>query len=358
MIGLINPLPKRKWQRLVSFFVVILLNFSFIDVFVTLTISNSDGWTNWKMILGYFATKSLLLLSWYSMFFRKKNILHLLQKIELMTTPMMKHKINACFMFAAFLYFICFPIVTTASMNREYLDVYSQYFMYRLDIENIVFKCICYAVKMLLHFNFIQFCNSVILLLYLTVCHYVTASLEKFKDDIVSMPPEEFLKEQPGLSERYSKIIAVLQDTQQTFSLTSFLQCLGFIASSFSTLSFLLLYPEGVSTPVLFESIFILVTASFSIISIFYIGGRIPIKMVEVRNAFHAKCATIPPGRYGPYIRFEFFALSKFVDLPGMVLSGCDILYYTKENIFSAMGSFITYSLLLLQFNSQTLSNK
>ncbi|GFT39210.1 hypothetical protein TNCV_2897311 [Trichonephila clavipes] len=155
------------------------------------------------------------------------------------------------------------------------------------------------------------------------------------------MTPEEFLKEQSKLSERYSKIIAVLQDTQETFSLTSFLQCLGFIASSFSILLFMFLFPEKVTPSVLFERIFPLATASFSMILIFYIGGRIPIKMAEVRNAFYVKCATIPPGQYGPYIRMEFFALSKLVDLPGIMLSGCDILFYTKQNIFSATGSFI-----------------
>ncbi|GFW74959.1 hypothetical protein TNCV_2678271 [Trichonephila clavipes] len=171
------------------------------------------------------------------------------------------------------------------------------------------------------------------------------------------MPPEEFLKKQSSLSERYGKIIAFSQDTQQTFSVTSFLQCLGFIASSFTTLSFLLLQ-EGVIPSVLFENIFSLVTTSLSMISIFYIGGRIPVKMAEVRNAFYAKCAMISPGQFSPNVRMEFFALSKLVDLPEMVLSGCDILYYTKQNIFSALGSFITYSLLLLQFNNQNLSKE
>ncbi|GFQ65749.1 hypothetical protein TNCT_697951 [Trichonephila clavata] len=321
-----------------------------------LTISNTDDWMNWKVNLGYTATETLLLLSWYSTYFKKKNILHLLQKIELMTTPMMKHEINACLMIVAFLYFICYPIGIIASTDRKYFDGYLHFLLYRLDIGNKVLKCICYAVKMLLHFSFMQFCNSVILLLYLTVCHYVSASLEKFKEYIANMPPEEFLKEQSGLSERYSKIIAVLQDTQQTFSLTSLLQCLGFIASSFTALSFLLLFPEAVIPSVLFENVFSLVTTSFSMFSIFYIGGRIPVKMAEVRNAFYAKCAMTSSVQFGHDIRLKFFALSKLVDLPRMVLSGCDIVYYTKQNIFSALGSFITYSLLLLQFNNQALS--
>ncbi|GFR00419.1 hypothetical protein TNCT_500721 [Trichonephila clavata] len=201
-----------------------------------LAISRSDDWMNWKVNLSDIVTETLLLLSWYSTYFQKKNILHLLQKIELMTTPMIKNKINACVIIAAFLYFICYPIGIIASTDRDNFDGYSHFLLYRLVIGNILLKYICYAIKMLLHFSFTQFCNSVILLLYLTVYHYVSASLEKFKEDIVAMPPEEFLKEQPGLSERYSKIIAVLQDTQQTFSLTSLLQCLGFIASSVTAL--------------------------------------------------------------------------------------------------------------------------
>ncbi|GFS47473.1 hypothetical protein NPIL_553141 [Nephila pilipes] len=242
--------------------------------------------------------------------------------------------------------------------DQSYRDEYVQFLMYRLDFGSAVFKHVYYLMKMMFHVCFNHFCTSVILLLYLTACYYASSSLEKFKNDVVSTPFEEFMKIQPALSERYCKIIVVVQDIQQTFSLTSFFLCLGYIAASFTTLSFMLLFPERGIESLLFENVFALVTTAFHMIMLFYFGGRIPVKMVEVRNAFHVKCSTISSGKLHPDVRMELTALSKLVDLPEIVLSGCDILYYTKKNIFSALGSFITYTLLLLQFNNKGLSRE
>ncbi|GFW72865.1 hypothetical protein TNCV_1267081 [Trichonephila clavipes] len=56
---------------------------------------------------------------------------------------------------------------------------------------------------MMMRLSFVPFCYSVVLLLYLTVNHYAYSSFDAFKNDVVILPSEEFLKEQPGLCERH-----------------------------------------------------------------------------------------------------------------------------------------------------------
>ncbi|GFT69364.1 hypothetical protein TNCV_2142781 [Trichonephila clavipes] len=109
---------------------------------------------------------------------------------------------------------------------------------------------------------------------------------------------------------------------------------------------------------ILFERLFVLLTSTISMISLFYFGGRIPIRIAKIRNAFYAKMVAITFGMFDAESQARLDTLNKLVDLPEMVLSGSDIIFYTKTNIFATLGSFVTYSLLLLQFKHEDIPER
>ncbi|GFQ91642.1 hypothetical protein TNCT_350581 [Trichonephila clavata] len=316
-------------------------------------IGSSKEWFNWKVNSAYIVSQVLYMLSWYCMRLQRKKILPLLQNIELTTKPFMKLKINAWMALVFFYYFIVYPIVLGVLSFKEYRDSYLDFLMYGLNFGSELFKSVYFAVKFMMLLSFIHFCNAVILLLFLIICHKVTASLEEFENHMNNASLEEIVHAEPSLADKYIRIINALKKVQHVFSMATFCLCLGYITSSFATLSFLFLSIKTVYKPIMFEHIFVLSSNSISLISVFYFAGRIPIKMMDIKSAFYAKYVTAASVLKNVNLSTKLSTLNKLVDLPEIVLSGCDILYYTKQNIFSAFGIFITYGLLLFQFNKQ-----
>ncbi|GFY71338.1 hypothetical protein TNIN_53661 [Trichonephila inaurata madagascariensis] len=190
---------------------------------------------------------------------------------------------------------------------------------------------------------------------FLIICYYASLSLEEIKNGIVSATTQEDRKPQPNLADKYSSLIRILKEVQQIFSLASFSLCLEFITSSFTCLSILLLRPDSMLKLHKFESGSMLITNTASLIAMFYFGGRIPLEMTDIRMTFYVKYMEESNRFTHNNSQAKLSSLKKLVDLPEIVLSGCDIVHYTKTNIFSAIGSFITYTLLLLQFNHRNI---
>ncbi|GFT83532.1 uncharacterized protein NPIL_297241 [Nephila pilipes] len=351
ILGLTDLKPRRNFEKIASYFFIIMLHLTFIDFLVMSFVSSSKDWFNWKVNSAYIVGQILYMLAWYSMRFQRKKIMPLLKNIELITKPIMKRKINICLGVVFFHYFVFFPIVLSLLFFKDYRDLYLDFLMYGLNLGSELFKTIYFAVKLMLMLSFVQFCNAVILMLFLTINYKVATSLEEFKNDINSISSEEIANSQLILANKYIKIINILKEIQAIFSVSSFCLCLGYIAASYASLSFLLLSTEIFPKPILFEHVFVFISNSISLVSVFYFAGRIPIKMADIKSAFYTKYVTAISALHSVNLSEKLTTLNKLVDLPEIVLSGCDILYYSKQNIFSTLGFFITYGLVLLQFN-------
>ncbi|GFV17550.1 hypothetical protein TNCV_4028801 [Trichonephila clavipes] len=316
-------------------------------------IGSAKEWFNWKVNSAYIVSQTSYMLSWYCMRVQRRKILRLLQSIELITKPFKKLKINAWMTAVFFHYFMLYPIVLGALSHKEYRDSYLDFLMYGLNFGSELFKNVYFAANLMMLLSFINFCNAAIIMLFLMICQKVTTSLEEFESCLNSISSGEIVNAEFSLADKYIRIINALKEVQRIFSMASFFLCLGYIASSFATLSFLLLKMKTVSKPIVFEHLFVFSSNAISLISVFYFAGRIPIKMMDIKSAFYAKYITVSSVSCNVDLSTKLSTLNKLVDLPEIVLSGCDILYYTKQSIFSAFGIFITYGLLLLQFNKQ-----
>ncbi|GFQ73703.1 hypothetical protein TNCT_219371 [Trichonephila clavata] len=320
-------------------------------------IARDKAWMNWKENVCFIASEVLYMLSWYSIRFQKNKILPLLQKVESVSKPFEALKIDILVGIVFCSYFVFFPLVLTTASDKEFRMTYTLYFMYGFDYGSDAFKDVYVFVKLISMMSFIPFCIFTVLMLYLVISFYLSLSLEEFKRAIVISSSQEFVNSLPTLTKKYDRILNVLREFQDTFSLTSFFLCLGHIAVSFTTISFLLLFPNFVDAMVLFERLYVFLTSTISIISLFYIGGQIPVKMAGIRATFYAKMVAITPGMLDAESQARLDILNKLVDLPEIILSGSDIIFYTKTNIFGTLGSFVTYSLLLLQFKHEDIPN-
>ncbi|GFY39499.1 hypothetical protein TNIN_224771 [Trichonephila inaurata madagascariensis] len=211
-------------------------------------IGSSKEWFNWKVNSAYIVSQTLYMLSWYCMRVQRRKILPLLQSIELITKPFKKFKINAWMAAVFFHYFILYPIVLGVLSYKEYRDSYLDFLMYGLNFGSELFKSVYFVVKLMTLLSFVHFCNAATIMLFLMICQKVTTSLEEFESFLNNISLEEIVN--VCLADKYIRIINALKEVQGIFSKASFCLCLGYIASSFATLSFLLLSTKTVSKPI------------------------------------------------------------------------------------------------------------
>ncbi|XP_071043021.1 uncharacterized protein [Parasteatoda tepidariorum] len=68
--------------------------------------------------------------------------------------------------------------------------------------------------------------------------------------------------------------------------------------------------------------------------------------MRKMKESFYVEYAKMSVSRAGELKKLKLSALKEIIDLPEVVLTGYDVLVFTKANYFSLLGAFVTFGLI------------
>ncbi|GFT33481.1 uncharacterized protein NPIL_668811 [Nephila pilipes] len=209
--------------------------------------------------------------------------------------------------------------------NKMYMIACYKYFMYCLlfpTLPNLV--SITYCVSC-------QIC-----------CKYIRQLCIKAEN----CSPKMFTPgKQIGFLKDRKQITKLAEEIQAVFSQTSFIICMANFMSCLSSLSQIIFYISQNVAPTIIEILFILSSALASMLSIFYNAGQIPKEMKRFSQILRA----LHEDRILSGIVQENSLVEKLIlDENIFVLSGCDLIFFTRSGILTVLGTILTYGLLIL----------
>ncbi|GFR12147.1 uncharacterized protein TNCT_735181 [Trichonephila clavata] len=155
------------------------------------------------------------------------------------------------------------------------------------------------------------------------------------------------------LKSRY-RIITVLEEVQAVFSKATLVICIGNFMSCFSNLGVVLYYSPKTVFLTAVEVLFISTSTLVSLLSIFYFAGRIPLEM----NAFFRVTQKQFEKRTFLGVIEENTSVERLLlqEKP-LVLSGCEMIHFTRSGILAILGAILTYGLLILSVDLKSVNH-
>ncbi|GFT59423.1 uncharacterized protein NPIL_426511 [Nephila pilipes] len=142
-----------------------------------------------------------------------------------------------------------------------------------------------------------------------------------------------------------SRILKVLEEIQAVFSKASLVICVGNFMTCFSNLGELLFYsPKSVALTII-EVVFIFASTVMSLLSIFYTAGQVPLEMNTSSRMSRKLCEK----RAFLGIVEESASLERLLlHEETFLLSGYEMIYFTRNGILTILGTILTYGLLVV----------
>ncbi|GFS99038.1 uncharacterized protein NPIL_451401 [Nephila pilipes] len=150
---------------------------------------------------------------------------------------------------------------------------------------------------------------------------------------------------QIGFMKDRKQIIKLAEEIQFVFSQASFIICMANFMSCLSNLSVIIFYMAQNVAPIIIEILFVLSSSLASMLSIFYNAGQIPIEL----KRFSQILRDLHENRVLSGIAHENSLVERLIlDESTFVLSGCDLVLFTRYGILTVFGTILTYGLLIL----------
>ncbi|GFU33343.1 uncharacterized protein NPIL_173901 [Nephila pilipes] len=238
---------------------------------------------------------------------------------------------------------IMYSITTTLACNKTST---SKFFAYGYELKSVTAQMIVISIKTFLLFLIHSTFPFLIAILFCNLCLSCSSSFNCLTQKVLQYPPKEFgLSEQVDILQGKAKIDDILDNMQDIFSLPSLLVIMSSFLSCCTVLGINLngINSNGLATSVLFFGVPNLV----SLIAVLWTAGGLPVEQHKLKGAFYKKV----------HIRFLMLRCSEepqckreILDKPEFVLNGCNIFSYTRSSILAAVGTLLTYTLLVYQY--------
>ncbi|GFR30870.1 uncharacterized protein TNCT_498441 [Trichonephila clavata] len=230
-------------------------------------------------------------------------------------------------------------------------DFMFKFLCYGTVIENKALKYLIAYYKCFTYYTLHPSLTNVVVLMYCISSLICSKCLQKFSSDIQKCPPMEFsTKVQTVFLKKRYFIITVLEEVQAVFSKASIVICIGNFMSVFSNLGEVLLYSHKTGVLTAVEVLFISTSTLVSLLSIFYCAGRIPLEMNTfsrvIQKQFEKRTLL---GVIEENTSVERLLLQEKT----FMLSGCEMIHFTRSGIFTILGAILTYGLLVLSVDLQ-----
>ncbi|GBM95037.1 hypothetical protein AVEN_81802-1 [Araneus ventricosus] len=213
-------------------------------------------------------------------------------------------------------------------------------------IENKALKFSIYFYKLFMMYVVFPTLTNLVSLVYSISCLICHKSLEKLCLEVEDCSPKELTtKKLVEFLQNRNRIIKVLKEIQSIFSTATFIICTANFMACFSNFGQVITYSPVYVELAVCETVNVAFLALVSMMSIFYYAGLIPMDMQRFTDILRehyeqrALLGIVP----------ENSALERLVfEEKTFLLSGCDLIFYRKDTITTALGTILNYGLLIL----------
>ncbi|GFU47401.1 uncharacterized protein NPIL_82471 [Nephila pilipes] len=184
-----------------------------------------------------------------------------------------------------------------------------------------------------------------IAILFCNLCLSCVSCFNCLTGKVLQYRPEEFgPSEQIDILKRKAKIDDILDNMQNIFSLPSFLVIMTNLLTCCIVLGKNL--NSSNSKSLVISVLFVGLPNLVSLITVLWTAGSLSVEQHKLKGAFYKKV----------HLRFLMLRCSEdlqckreLLDKPDFVLNGCNIFSYTRSSILAAVGTVMTYTLLVYQ---------
>lgn len=341
-IGIISDSDDESLQRRCSFRIFqVLIIFTIGNHFVGLMFDIAHV-VQLKLEIIFLASIILSSLAWYTIRRNRKQLSLLLisfEKVQFKTYS----KINNILLLyhLTFLFTFTFEGASYASSSRL--------FLYGLQVESIFLKIILFTLKAFIYYAVYPTFVSLVMLLYFSLCYRCCQGLNSLTEEIQSCTPEYFtVTKQLDILGREQYIEDALNQLQNVFSIPSFFAFAAHFCSCSGILGLVLIgalpfMPVGTTIQI---SLYFVNSLCYIIACSWFVGG-VSISMEKFKLEFSQKAQRrMCVLRTTQEWRFD----RDLYQRPSLVLSGCDILYFTRNSILAVAGTLLTYTILILNY--------
>lgn len=339
----------------------ILLHLAFVDYWLMSYANLKYRWDEYQVVISYNISNTLSLLLWYVLYTRKKSLTALLQKVDSIFSEIISVKeveialINFVILFCIIFLPLFYSCISLYLINKHDPGHYYTFYTYGHEIQNFTMGMNVYLfAKIFTSIMLDPMFIGTVTILYCIVCFRCYRLLSEYYNRLrIILHNDTTLLNNRSLQaiKDYTRIIRMLDQLQKVFSLPTFLLVLIDSTSSFTTLASVLLYSlEERTTLVTAENTFVFANSAFLLTATIGFASQIPIIIRRIRdcmqqlseNFFCYNHNCLPENSRTVHLRI-------IQERPAFVLSGCDIIYFTRRSILTALGTLFTYGLLIIQ---------
>ncbi|GFU05883.1 uncharacterized protein NPIL_273781 [Nephila pilipes] len=337
------------------------LHLSSIDYWIMSYFNLKSNWHEYQVVLSLVFSNNASLLLWHVLYRKRRYLRILLEKMEaicdshLVVSLFEKTLINCIILFGIFIVPLTYSSISVYLMNQNDTSDYYSFFTYGRKVSNFTTCLNAYLFTKSLMTSLLEpIFTSCVTFIYCLLCYRSCRLLVEFRKRIVNLlssgskPSREVLKQ---LIVDYGRLCRVLERLQCVFSLPSFLLTIVDVMSSFTILASSLLYtPEEITGPMIAENAFTLMTSAMLIIALIAFAAQIPVTMSTIRMCLQKiQEKRVVTECQGTLEDSRFRLLQILKERPLVILSGCDIIYFTRITIVTVLGTLLTYGLLIIQ---------
>lgn len=288
----------------------------------------------------YYLSYTLSVIIYFTLFLRRRRITKLVHVVVLLSQQksLFKYDLAVILMLIIQMIVICclFILHHFGQSKKQFFEIYgTSKLMYFLDIPIL-------TLSRLLHPTF----TNLVSILYCDLCHQCTVSLSNVKSSINSCPHYAFKDDYLiRIVNKRGQIVKAIKAIQKEFSLVCSLLCCSELLGCFVGLwqilntSELVNILQFVRVALYFSNSFVFLT------TVIAVTGQVPLEMDNLGDAARQKMDSnfIQKSRH-----FHPYLVSSLTYRPDVTLSASGLLHFTRPSVLAVLGTFFTYSILIL----------
>ncbi|GFU13517.1 uncharacterized protein NPIL_435251 [Nephila pilipes] len=250
---------------------------------------------------------------------------------------------------------LCFPFIYAFTMVTLYArfgpDYIFKFFCYGMEAEDKNKMYVIAWYKYFMYCLLFPTLPNLLSLTYSVSCRICCKYIRQLCIKVENCSPKIFTpRMQIGFVKDRKQITKLAEEIQTVFSETSFIVCMANFMSCLSSLSVIIFYVAQNVVPNIIEILLILSSALTSMLSLFYNAGQIPIEM----KRFSQILRDLHENRVLSGIVQENSLVERLIlDESTFIMSGCNIIFFTRNGILTILGAILTYGLLIVSVDLQ-----
>lgn len=311
----------------------------------------------YKIFIPFTFNSVIILVLWYSLDAKKVKIANLLNKIQHLSRLEKNNNTNIiCFhLFAKILIKILCVLPLLYSFGEMYTMLYFPtvtFYMWMLDTNSIKTKVALYF-RALFSSEFRGTFFGLVCIFYCCVCCKLRQILLEYRKHFKNILKVNLRCDLQNIFSNYIVILDVVESVDDAFSHIVFMTTIVNSVSVFSLMAicFQIINNGSLVPPFIsLEVSFILITSATYLILTISAAAQVPIEISKNTTTLAKIHQKMKENALFCKLNHNQKLLKMIKKRPVIILSGCHIIYFSRNLIITIIGTLITYGLLIINF--------